>query len=145
MTAEPPVAVSIFVDRAHQPDSDELAGALAATATLWSELLDEIGARFGPVSATWGFGTPSTGWGLRLARPKRTILYMAPRDGYFLASFALGERAVEAAHRSGLSAALLDAIDAAPRYAEGRGVRLPVRTAGDVREIVRLAEIKMAT
>jgi hypothetical protein len=40
---------------------------------------------------------------------------------------------------------VLEAIDAAPRYAEGRGVRLPVRTAGDVREIVRLADIKMAT
>ncbi len=139
------MAVSSFHDRAHQPAGDELAGALAATAPLWSALLDEIGARFAPVSATWGFGTTSTGWGLRLARPTRTILYMAPRDGYFLASFALGERAVEVARRSGLAAAVLEAIDAAPRYAEGRGVRLPVRTAGDVREIVRLAEIKMAT
>lgn len=119
-------------------------GALAATADLWNGLRHAIDARFAPVSATWGFSSKSTGWGLRLAGAKRTILYLTPRDGDFLASFALGERAVKAARESGLSPAVLDAIDAAPRYAEGRGVRLAVRTAGDVRDIMRLAEIKMA-
>jgi hypothetical protein len=138
------MALSVFEDRAHQPDDEELVGALGATADLWNELRHAIGARFAPVSATWGFSSKSTGWGLRLAGAKRTILYLTPRDGDFLASFALGERAVKATRESGLSPAVLDAIDAAPRYAEGRGVRLAVRTAGDVREIMRLAEIKMA-
>ena len=138
------MALSVFADRAHQPDDEELASALAATAGLWNELRHAIGARFAPVSATWGFSSKSTGWGLRLADATRTILYLTPRDGDFLASFALGERAVKAARESGLSPAVLDAIDAAPRYAEGRGVRLAVRTAGDVREVMRLAEIKMA-
>jgi hypothetical protein len=139
------MALSFFHDRTHQPDDEEVARVLGSTAALWNELRAAIGARFGPVSETWGCSGTSTGWGLRLSRPTRTILYLAPRDGDFLASFALGERAVRAAKESGLSATVLAAIEAAPRYAEGRGVRLVVRTANDVREILRLAEVKMGS
>jgi len=60
------MALSVFDDRSHQPDDEELAGALAATVDLWNELRHAIGARFAPVSATWGFSSKSTGWGLRL-------------------------------------------------------------------------------
>jgi hypothetical protein len=135
---------SAFHDREQAPTDQELAGALAGAMGLWDELLHAIGTRFAPVTATWGCSSRSTGWGLRIAGAKRTILYMTPQEGCFLASFALGERAVEAARGSGLSAAFLEAIDAAPRYAEGRGVRLPIRNPDDVREVMRLAEIKMA-
>jgi hypothetical protein len=69
---------------------------------------------------------------------------MVPCKGYFLASFALGEKAVKAAHESGLPAPILETIDASKKYAEGRGVRLEVRTAADLRGIEKLAMIKMA-
>ena len=138
------MALSIFDDRTHQPNDADLARVLTGTYELWNELRAAIASSFGPVSETWGFASASTGWGLRLAGPKRTVLYLTPSDGAFLASFALGEYAVSAARAAGLSSAVLDAIEAAPRYAEGRGVRLMVRSADDVQEIVRLAEIKMA-
>jgi hypothetical protein len=79
-----------------------------------------------------------------LKRKKRTVLYMTPGKGYFLASFALGEKAVQAAHRSGLPDSVLNIIDGARKYAEGRGVRLEVRTKKDMENIKRLAAIKMA-
>ena len=70
---------------------------------------------------------------------------MTPCEGYFLASFALGEKAVQAARGSKLPASILHVIDSAPKYAEGRGVRLKVTTARDVRSIEKLAIIKMST
>jgi hypothetical protein len=69
---------------------------------------------------------------------------MTPCQGYFLASFALGEKAVKAAHESNLPAEILDVIDNAPRYAEGRGVRFEVRSAKDVRNVEQIAIIKIA-
>jgi hypothetical protein len=39
---------------------------------------------------------------------------------------------------------MLEVIDKAPKYAEGRGVRLEVRTSKDVDSIKKLAVIKMA-
>jgi hypothetical protein len=69
---------------------------------------------------------------------------MAPCKGYFLASFALGEKAAKAAHESDLPVSVLQVIDNAKKYAEGRGVRLEVRRAEDVRNVGKLAVIKMA-
>lgn len=103
-----------------------------------------IASKFTPLSVEWGFASKKTGWGLRLKREKRTILYMTPCRGYFMASFALGEKAVKAAHESDLPASVLKIIDSAKKYAEGRGVRLEVRSAEDVRNVEKLAMVKMA-
>jgi hypothetical protein len=69
---------------------------------------------------------------------------MTPCRGYFLASFALGEKACRAAHEAGLPSPILAIVDAAPKYAEGRGVRIPVRNQRDVNGVERLAAIKVA-
>jgi hypothetical protein len=69
---------------------------------------------------------------------------MTPCAGHFLASFALGEKAVRAAHEAKLPSSLLKIIDSAKKYAEGRGVRLKVTSARDVRNIEKLAVIKMS-
>jgi len=70
---------------------------------------------------------------------------MTPCEGYFRMSFALSEKAVQAAHASDLPAPVLAVIDAARKYAQGRGVRLEIRQPEDVRNVLRLAEIKMAS
>lgn len=112
--------------------------------TLWNKLKSDISERFAPIMVEWGFSSPKTGWELLLKQPKRAVLYMNPCKGYFLASFALGEKAVKTAHESLLPASVLDVIDAASKYAEGRGVRLEVRTEADLLNVERLVGIKMA-
>ena len=138
------MALSAFDDKSNPPQDDDLAAVLGKTFALWNELKEVIVSKYAPVTIEWGFSGKAYGWGLRLKRDKRAILYMTPCRGYFLASFALGEKAVKAAHESKLPAAVLKVIDDAPKYAEGRGVRLEVRTAADVRNIEKLAVIKMA-
>jgi hypothetical protein len=136
--------LSAFDDKSKPPREDDLAITLGIVHDLWNELQRLITAEFAPVSINWGFSSKKTGWGLRLQQPKRTVLYMTPCSGYFLASFALGEKAVKAAHESDLPSSILAVIDAAPKYAEGRGVRLEVRSIDDVHNVVKLAHIKMA-
>ena len=96
------------------------------------------------MSIEWEFTSKKTGWGLRLKQEKRTILYMTPCKGYFMASFALGEKAVKAARESNLPVSVLKVIDSARKYVEGRGMRLEVRRLEDVRNVEKLAIIKMA-
>ena len=117
---------------------------LGSTCVFWNELKRLIASRFTPLSIEWGFTSNKTGWGLRLKREKRTILYMIPCEGYFVASFALGEKAVKAARETDLPISVLEVIDAAKKYAEGRGVRLEVRSAEDVRNVAKLAVVKIA-
>jgi hypothetical protein len=51
---------------------------------------------------------------------------------------------VQAAHASGLPARLLSTIDGARTYAEGRGVRFPIRAASEIRHMETLVDIKLA-
>ena len=138
------MAVSVFDDKARQPTEADLARALKGSFDFWNDLKERIAARFTPLSFEWGFAGKAYGWSLRLKHKKRAILYMTPCEGYFLASFALGEKAVKAAHDSNLPASVLQLIDSAKKYAEGRGVRLKVTSTRDVRHIEKLAIIKMS-
>jgi hypothetical protein len=138
------MALSVFNDKSRLPQDNDLAATLGSTFVFWNELKRLITSKFTPLSVEWGYASKKTGWGLRLKREKRTILYMTPREGYFMASFALGEKAVKAAHESDLPISVLKVIDSAKKYAEGRGVRLEVRSAEDVRNVEKLAVIKMA-
>jgi hypothetical protein len=135
--------LSVFDDKSKPPRNDDLAVTLGSIFVFWNELKRLIASRFAPPSIEWGFASKKTGWGLRLKREKRTILY-DPCRGYFMASFALGEKAVKVAHESDLPVSVLEVIDNAKKYAEGRGVRLEVRSAEDVRNVEKLAVIKMA-
>jgi Protein of unknown function (DUF3788) len=139
------MALSIFDDKSKPPKDAELATALKDTFLFWNELKKLIALRFKPLSTEWGFTSTTTGWGMRLKNKDRTILYMIPRAGHFLASFALFEKAVKAAHEDDLPVSVLRINDNAKKYAEGRGVRIEVRNGRDVRNVEKLATIKMST
>jgi hypothetical protein len=138
------MALSAFDDKSRPPSDSDLAATLGNTYALWNELQEQIASRFAPLAMEWGFTSKTSGRWLRLKQKKRAVLYMIPCKGYFLASFALGEKAVKAAHESDLPASVLKVIDGAKKYAEGRGVRLEVRSSKDVRAVETLALIKMA-
>ena len=53
-------------------------------------------------------------------------------------------KTAKAAHENDLPPAVLAVIDGAKKYAEGRGVRLEVKTAEDVHNIEKLVVIKMS-
>jgi hypothetical protein len=136
--------LSVFVDKSKPPQDVDLAAMLGSTFVFWNELKRLVASRFAPLLVEWGFSSKKTGWGLRLKREKRIILYMTPCKDHFMVSFALGEKAVAAAHKSDLPPSVLKVIDSAKKYAEGRGVRLEVRSVEDVRNVEKLAAIKMA-
>jgi hypothetical protein len=139
------VALSVFDDKSRQPTEADLARALKGSFVFWNDLKKRIASRFTPLTVEWGFTSKTTGWGLRLKHKERIVLYMTPCEGYFLASFALGQKAVQAARNSELPASIMQVVDSARKYAEGRGVRLKVTSARDVRSIEKLAVIKMST
>ena len=109
------MTLSIFDDKSRPPKDAELANALSDSFVFWNELKKLIALRFKPVSIEWGFTSKSTGWGMRLRSKDRTILYMTPREGHFLASFALGEKAIKAAHEDDLPVSVLKIIDTAEK------------------------------
>jgi hypothetical protein len=138
------MALSVFDDKSTAPRDGDVAEALGRTSKLWDELISHLSSQYDPLTADWGFSGKQWGWAMRLKHKKRTILYLTPCKRHFLVGFALGEKAVRAAHEGGLPAAALGCIDSAPKYAEGRGVRMAVRNKKDLSAVQKLATIKMA-
>jgi hypothetical protein len=133
-------------DHGTPPGKRALETALGRTSAHWSALHAGLSAEYSPLGEKWSFSAKTGRWSLQLkqGRTKRTILYMIVCEGHFLAGFALGEQACRAARESGLPPAVLELIEQAPRYAEGRGVWLEVRTRKDVANVLRLAAVKLA-
>jgi hypothetical protein len=134
------MALSHFTDKSHRPSEGDLGSALGPSWPLWREIQRLVAAQVPRVAEEWGY---TTGWSLRLKQGKRVILYMTPCEGHFLASTALGEKAVAAARERRVPKAFLTLLDDAPRYAEGRGIRLAVRRASDVRLVGHLITLKL--
>jgi hypothetical protein len=133
----------VFAEKGQPPRDDELAAVLGRSGRRWKELLDHLAETYPPLTETWKFYRQS-GWILRVMRRKRTILWLVPCRRHFRASTAFGEKAVAAAVESDLPAEVIEAVRSARRYAEGRAVRLEVRTVRDLEVVKRIAAIKMA-
>jgi hypothetical protein len=106
---------------------------LGPSQKLWDTLIADL---------TQDYGIEPEGWrgttALPLRLKKRRIVYLSPREGFFLASFALGDRAVAAVKAAKLP------IEFGKRYAEGTAVRLEVRKVADLALVKKLAAIKLA-
>jgi hypothetical protein len=128
------------------PGRREIAGLLGKASALWTGLHGDLSSQFGPLDEKWRFSRQTNHWSLQLKqrKKKRTVLYLIALPGCFQAAFALGEKACAAARASALPASVVDIIEQAPRYPEGRGVRLEVRSRKDVENVKALAAIKMA-
>ena len=138
------MALSAFDDKSKKPQGSDLKRTLKRASTHWDSLISHVASEYPPLDETWNFSGAKWGWSLRLRQKKRTVLYMTPCEGHFLVGFALGEKAVKAAHRSTLSDSVLTIIDGARKYAEGRAVRIEIRTKKDLENAKKLSSIKMA-
>jgi hypothetical protein len=138
------MALSAFDDRKARPTDRTLDQALGRAAHAWASLKASLIRECAPLQEQWAFAGAKYGWSLRLKRGERVIVYMTPCLGHFLASLALGEKACTAAREASLPAGILTLIEEAPKYAEGRGIRIPVRTEKEARSIRKLAAIKLA-
>lgn len=137
------MALSALDDRSQVPSEESLSSVLGPAKALWDKSTSALSSEYQPLTEKWSYSGKQWGWSLSLKQKKRTIVYLTPSESFFYAGFALGEKAVAAAQRGGLTPEVLSVIDSARKYAEGRTVRLEVRTAQDVQQALVIAAAKM--
>jgi hypothetical protein len=76
-------------------------------------------------------------------RKKRTVCYLFPETAQFTVAFVFGGKAVEAARGSKLPKAILQSIEDARPYAEGRGFYVVCKKPADLKHLVTLTTLKM--
>ena len=82
-------------------------------------------------------------WALKVSRGERTLFYVKPAAGSFEVTVVLGARATEAALAGRVSKSLHASIRSARAYAEGRPVRLVVRSEADLVVVEQLVAVKL--
>ena len=137
------MALSAFEDPAAPPTREELVEVLGPATPLWDDLVTDVRRRGGALTEDWHHG-PKFGWSMRLVLGDRILVHLTPQVGRLLVGVVLGEKAIAAATASGsASGRTLEVVAAAPRYAEGRGVRFPVATVEDLLVAEELCRIKL--
>ena len=127
-----------------KPTDAELAAALGPAKAIWDQLLADLAKDFETNIQEWNSYSPKAGWSLRVKRKARTIVWLAPCLGCFRVAFIFGDKAMQAVRQCELPQRILKIINEAPKYPEGTGIRLEVKSSRDIRTLKKLAAIKLA-
>jgi hypothetical protein len=136
---------AVFADESHPPTDAELSTVLGSAQRHWDDLIAHIREAHPGATAEWKHHGAKYGWSFVVREKRRNLAYFKPLEKGVLVSLALGEKAVQAAEQSSLPDDVMDSIRQAPKYAEGRPVRVKVISAGDVGVVKKLLGIKTAT
>lgn len=134
-----------FMGRHTAPQKEDVASALGSSGHLWDDLVGWAKENLQANVQEWKGSYPDQyGWTLRLKHGARNLIYLVPQQGSFTVAFSLGDRAWQAAKEAHLPRNVAQAVEAAPRYPEGAGIRLHVKAARDLSAVKKLAGIKAA-
>jgi hypothetical protein len=129
-------------DTSGEPAPRTLTACLGAAAPLWAAVIDAARKHFPHLVEVWKFAGAKVGWSLRLVDRDRIVVYLTPGEGQFRIGMVLGGKVVAMARAAGLSRAATAVVDAAPRYAEGHGLRFFVASSDDLALASELIALK---
>jgi hypothetical protein len=133
-----------FIGKTEKPTDAELTVALGPARATWDQLVTDLAQEYGANVQEWNSYSPKAGWSLRVKRKARTIVWLSPREGSFIVAFILGDKAMQAARSSKLPQRIVKILTEAPKYPEGTGVRITLKSARDLPAVKTFAAIKLA-
>lgn len=131
------------MDKGKVPDDAMLTKALGKTYTLWKELEKYVTDKYPAAVKEWKMTGAKYGWSYRLSDRKRVIIYFLPREKSFMTAFVFGAKAFEDIMKSSVSDKIKKELESAKVYAEGRGIRIDVKSKTAIKDIMKLVDIKL--
>ncbi|MBK7427511.1 MAG: DUF3788 domain-containing protein [Saprospiraceae bacterium] len=135
---------SIFPEKEKQPEEKDLIKALGKCYDLWHDIVNLVYEKYPKAVSEWNYPGQKYGWSFRVKDKKRAIIYLLPRDQYFMVAFNFGQKAVEKIMESNVSEEIKHNLATARVYAEGRGIRIEVKNLKVLEDISQLIEFKLA-
>jgi len=135
---------SIFTDKAVVPNDTMLQSATGDLYPAWKQIRNCVFDKYPSAFEEWNSPGQKYGWSFRIKDKKRAIIYLLPRNGYFLVAFVLGAKASEEALNSTVSQEIKDIIKSARVYAEGRGFQIEIKNFEQIEDIKILIDIKLS-
>ncbi len=133
---------SIFIDKNKMPDDNAMLLALGDSYQLWQMIKDYVFTKYPQAKELWSCS--KYGWSFRINDKKRAILYLLPRDSFFKVAFVFGQKATDIILKSSVSKEIKEELKSARVYAEGRGIRINIKSDSQINDIKELIDIKIA-
>lgn len=135
---------SVFTEKSEMPTLAMLKKAIGMTFPIWQELQIYTCQLYPGAKEEWNYRGDKFGWSFSVKDHKRVIIYLLPRDKYFKVAFVFGKKAVEDVMESDIADKIKSELMEAKVYAEGRGIRIPVRDVSNVNDLKEMIRIKIA-
>jgi hypothetical protein len=136
---------SVFFDKSQTPDDQMLTEVLEKTYPIWTSLRAYVHEQYPSAIDEWNFPGAKYGWSFRIKDKKRAIIYLLPREKFFMAAFVFGQKATDIILSSKMDAEIRNELASARVYAEGRGIRIPIHDSSIIPDIQELIRIKLST
>jgi hypothetical protein len=134
---------SIFMDKSIKPTNQDLMDKLGPTFSLWSDLKKYLNETLKDPSEEWNFPGKKYGWSFRMKSKKRNIIYFLPRERFFKVALVFGQKATDIVMKSNVNQTIKTELQNAKVYAEGRGIRIDIRSENIFEDIKTLIRIKV--
>ncbi len=134
---------SVFIHKAIKPTSEDLKKALGDTFELWMALSDFTQTSKPGSFEEWTYSSEKYGWSFRIRDKKRVLIYLLPRDKFFKVAFVFGQNATDEILHTKISQTIIQELNTAKVYAEGRGIRIDVKEKSIMNDIKELIRIKI--
>jgi hypothetical protein len=133
---------SVFTDKDKMPDNNDLEESLGDTYLLWQTIKEYVILKYPKGLENWSCS--KYGWSFRINDKKRAIIYLLPRDKFFKVAFVFGQKATDLIMQSQISNEIKKELESARVYAEGRGIRIDIKSDLQIKDIKGLIDIKLA-
>jgi hypothetical protein len=132
-----------FIEKKKKPDASMIEEALGESYALLKQFFDQLNQEYNFLNDEWKFYGSKYGWSQKVYLKKRNLFFFSAAKDYFTIAFVFGDRGVQAVEKSDLPPVLINELVNANKYAEGRGLKIPVKNISDVEIVLKLVKIKV--
>ena len=132
-----------FIDKNDRPDEKKLSEVLGPSYKLWQAIKNSLTEAYEGLVEEWKYYGQNYGWSMKFYQKRRNLFFMSCHGRMFRIAFIFGDKAMGVVQKSDLPEDLKDELKNAKKYAEGRGLRIEVKTKSDVENVLKLVQIKV--
>ena len=139
------MSIGAFTDKKQRPSQTEIQGMMGVGLTYWDELLQFVREQYAPDEEFRFMYGKKYGWALRFQMRRKLLTSFYPTDGGLTVQINLGPDAVDQALEMSLGENVMNVINRATAYSEGRWLFIPVKSPQDIQDIQRLIALRVET
>lgn len=133
----------IFLDKDQMPEEEMLQAVLGKSYNLWCAIRKAIKKEYPEILEEWKYYGKKSGWSLKVLLKKRNLFFFLPYKKGFKLGFVFGDRAAAEIEKSSVPRQLIDELNVAKKYVEGRTLIIDINTLKDIPAITELVRIKI--